>query len=55
MTSDRPYRKALSQATAMEELKRCAGTQFDVELVNTFIEVLTEDDGASIGYLDSRV
>ncbi|MFA6001173.1 MAG: HD domain-containing phosphohydrolase, partial [Thermoleophilia bacterium] len=55
MTSDRPYRKALSRATAMEELKRCAGTQFDVELVDTFIEVLTEDDGASIGYLDSRV
>jgi len=54
MTSDRPYRKALSRTTAMEELKRCAGTQFDVELVDTFIEVLTEDDGASIGYLDSR-
>lgn len=55
MTSDRPYRKALSRTTAMEELKRCAGTQFDVELVDTFIEVLTEDDGASIGYLDSMV
>jgi len=33
MTSDRPYRKALSFATAMEELEKYAGRQFDPELV----------------------
>jgi len=29
MTSDRAYRKALSNEIAIAELKRCAGTQFD--------------------------
>jgi len=33
MTSDRPYRRALSWETAYEELERCAGTQFDPEVV----------------------
>jgi putative nucleotidyltransferase with HDIG domain len=40
MTSDRPYRKALTQSDAIAELKRCAGTQFDADLVEAFIEVL---------------
>lgn len=40
MTSDRPYRKALTQSDAIAELKRCAGTQFDADLVQAFIEVL---------------
>lgn len=40
MTADRPYRKALPQSTALLELKRCAGIQFDRELVYTFIEAL---------------
>jgi len=38
MTSDRPYRKALSHETAIAELERCAGTQFDPELVKAFVE-----------------
>lgn len=36
MTSDRPYRKALSHKEAMAELNRCKGTQFDPELVDAF-------------------
>ncbi|HWQ75835.1 MAG TPA: diguanylate cyclase [Syntrophomonas sp.] len=36
MTSDRPYRKAMPHEDAIEELKRCAGTQFDPELVEQF-------------------
>jgi diguanylate cyclase (GGDEF)-like protein len=40
MTNDRPYRKALSTEKAIEELKRCAGTQFDPTLVNKFIEII---------------
>lgn len=41
MTADRPYRKALDQKIAVEELYRCAGSQFDEKLVSVFInEVL---------------
>ena len=40
MTNDRPYRKALSTKKAIEELKRCAGSQFDPTLVNKFIEII---------------
>ena len=38
MTSDRPYRKAMSHDKAVEELRRCAGSQFDPGLVALFIE-----------------
>ena len=38
MTSDRPYRKAMSKADAIKELKRCSGTQFDPDLVKFFID-----------------
>lgn len=44
MVSDRPYRKALSVETAVEELKKNSGTQFDPELVEIFIKAL-EDEG----------
>ncbi|MDQ7097030.1 diguanylate cyclase [Desulfosporosinus sp. PR] len=37
MTNDRPYRKAMPQAAVVEELKRCAGTQFDPEIVDIFL------------------
>ena len=41
MTSTRSYRVALTQEYAYEELRRCAGTQFDPEVVETFIATLT--------------
>jgi len=41
MRLERPYRKAISRAQAIEELQRCAGRQFDAELVEIFISVLT--------------
>jgi len=43
MTSDRPYRKALSFAQAREEIERCAGSQFDPELVRVFLELPEEE------------
>lgn len=45
MTSDRPYRKALSRAEAVAELVRCRGSQFDPGLVDAFLAVLAEEDG----------
>ncbi|MBC2723342.1 HD domain-containing phosphohydrolase [Desulfosporosinus sp.] len=38
MTSVRSYRGALSDEVAIQELKKNAGTQFDPELVNLFID-----------------
>ena len=40
MTSDRVYKKAMSKEDAIEELKRCSGTQFDPSLVKVFIECI---------------
>ena len=39
MTSDRPYRKALSFEITVEELKKCKGTQFDPRVVKAFLKV----------------
>ncbi|MDR3561842.1 MAG: diguanylate cyclase [Negativicutes bacterium] len=40
MTSNRPYRKAMSISAAMDELRRCKGTQFDPLLVESFEKIL---------------
>ena len=40
MTSSRPYRAALSAAEARTELQRCAGTQFDPQVIEAFLQVL---------------
>jgi HD-GYP domain-containing protein (c-di-GMP phosphodiesterase class II) len=40
MTTDRPYRAALSVDEAMAELHRCAGSQFDPDVVNALRNVL---------------
>jgi diguanylate cyclase (GGDEF)-like protein/putative nucleotidyltransferase with HDIG domain len=37
ITSDRPYRAAASHATAVEELSRCAGSQFDPDVTAALI------------------
>jgi len=36
MVSDRVYRRAMSRAQALAELRRCAGTQFDPVIVELF-------------------
>ena len=46
MMSDRPYRKALSLAEALKEMKVNSGTQFDPVIVKAFIEALDEGDSA---------
>jgi putative two-component system response regulator len=42
MTSMRAYKENLSQAEAVKELRSCAGSQFDPEVVRTFIAILKE-------------
>jgi len=44
MVSKRTYRDALPREEALEELRRCAGTQFDPELVDIFIQIIEERD-----------
>src|SRR4030066_855572 len=44
MTNDRPYRKAMSNYEAIEEIKRESGSQFDPSLAKLFAEVLVDDD-----------
>jgi len=42
MTSDRSYRKALTHAMAADELSRCAGAQFEQELVKLFLHEIEQ-------------
>jgi putative nucleotidyltransferase with HDIG domain len=54
MTSDRPYRRALSPGEALAEVERCAGTQFDPKIARLFIELVgretTRDVRAAAGW-----
>ncbi|MCW1969659.1 MAG: diguanylate cyclase [Anaerolineae bacterium] len=47
MASDRPYRKAGSTQTIIEEIRRCSGTQFDPAVVNAFLKII-EREGEGI-------
>jgi HD-GYP domain-containing protein (c-di-GMP phosphodiesterase class II) len=42
MTTDRPYRAALAVDEAAEELRRCAGTQFDPAVVDALLAKISE-------------
>ncbi len=46
MTSGRPYRRPLTADQAATEVDRCAGTQFDPEIVEGFLAAL--DSGAIV-------
>ncbi len=48
MTADRPYQKARSQALALEELQRCAGTQFDPQIVEAMERLLLSQQLAEL-------
>ena len=43
ITSDRPYRAAQPHDIACQEIARCAGTQFDPELVEAFLKIPEAD------------
>lgn len=38
MTSDRSYRQGMTEAEALSEVEKCAGTQFDPEIARLFID-----------------
>ncbi len=40
MTSDRPYKKAMSIQEAVEEIRRCSGSQFDPKLSQEFVNMI---------------
>jgi HD-GYP domain-containing protein (c-di-GMP phosphodiesterase class II) len=42
MVNDRPYSKAFSHEQALEELQRCAGQQFDPDVVQRFCDLYRE-------------
>ncbi len=44
MVHDRPYHKAMPQKDAIEELKRCAGTQFDPKIIMVFVRMLEREE-----------
>jgi len=46
MTQDRPYRPRMSLDDACAELERCAGSQFDPEVVRTFVEEVRREPDA---------
>jgi HD-GYP domain-containing protein (c-di-GMP phosphodiesterase class II) len=51
MTSDRPYRDALTHAEAVAEVERCAGTQFDPLIADAFLVL---DDSAPAATASTR-
>ena len=57
MTTDRPYQPAVPLDDALDELRRCAGTQFDPTVVEVFCEeaeaVLRDVDGAQVDPIES--
>jgi putative nucleotidyltransferase with HDIG domain len=44
MTADRPYRGGLTAEAALEELRTCAGTQFDPRIVSLLVSIVTEEE-----------
>ena len=44
MVNDRPYHKAMPEADAIAELKRCSGTQFDPDVIEAFVRLLEREE-----------
>ncbi len=49
MISSRPYREKIDIKEAVKELRRCSGTQFDSDIVETFIKII---ESGGIDYLN---
>ena len=44
MTSDRAYRKGMAPGEALDELRRCSGTQFDPQVVEAMAGLIERDE-----------
>jgi HD-GYP domain-containing protein (c-di-GMP phosphodiesterase class II) len=53
MTTNRPYRTAMSSESALEEIARNAGTQFDPEVAVALTEVMRADQALAPEYSDA--
>lgn len=49
VNSDRAYRKGLPVEKSLEILKSAAGTQLDAQIVEMFVEIITNDPGLTAG------
>jgi diguanylate cyclase (GGDEF)-like protein len=47
MISDRPYRQGMPHQAALQELERCAGSQFDPDLTRLFLEMIHRKESAT--------
>jgi putative nucleotidyltransferase with HDIG domain len=55
MTTDRPYRKALSSEEAIKELLKYSGTQFNPEIIDKAIETLRKIDKHGIDNVQNTI
>jgi HD-GYP domain-containing protein (c-di-GMP phosphodiesterase class II) len=49
MTTDRVYREAMSTTEAVAELRRCAGSHFDPEVVDCLVAVIARSGSKASG------
>jgi two-component system, cell cycle response regulator len=54
MTTTRPYRRARTPGYAIAELQRCAGTQFDPDVVHALVAEVHERLGPATSLRESR-
>ncbi|MBV1758830.1 MAG: HD domain-containing protein [Dethiosulfatibacter sp.] len=55
MTTDRPYRKALSSEEAIKELLKYSGTQFNPEIIDKAIETLRKIDTHGLDSVQNNI
>jgi HD-GYP domain-containing protein (c-di-GMP phosphodiesterase class II) len=48
MVTTRPYRKAVPAELALAELERCAGAQFDLDVVAALVSALAKREALSV-------
>jgi HD-GYP domain-containing protein (c-di-GMP phosphodiesterase class II) len=48
MASDRPYHRGKSASAILDEVQRCAGTQFDPLVAETFVRVVQRQNGTAL-------